>query len=164
MRTLETQDNPFRPPTVPNATANRSRMKSVLGLWRPALGAAFVGVLCAGVTVMGDFVPFSPGWWTPVYGLLVMTGVSAVSAATIGRLGLLLLTMAGVTGFQILAWGFYLVALSLMTGGELRRSDIEFVFPYIGGSWGASVVMGGVIAIVCGYRKKESRAEHASAS
>ena len=147
MTTLESHDNPFRAPSVVQATAGWSPPRG-WRLWSVLVVSAGVGLLCAVATVFGNFADVVSSWWDPLCGLIMMTVVSALAAGWVARASVLRFALLRVAVFQVVAWTVYLLGLAVLTGGELSRSDFEFVIPYVVGSLVAAVVVGAFVSRV----------------
>lgn len=144
MSISESQSNPFQPPSV--ATPTASSPGSTFGrIWPLLVAAPMCGIVMALLTGMNTMIGFGPSWWSPKHGLYVMTGVSALLTVFACQSSSFLLSPVRGAIFQVLCWLVYLAGLYAVSGAELSWVDVEFVYPFAGGSCGAGLAIGMVV-------------------
>jgi len=97
------------------------------------------------LTGANDPLGFGPSWWEPLHGWYVMTGLSAVLTIYLSQSSAFVFSLLRGAVFQVLSWGIYLAGLYFVSGRGLSSSDVEFVYPFAGGSCGAGLAIGMVV-------------------
>lgn len=144
MSISESQSNPFQPPTAtapPAAGPGRSAGR----IWPVPVAALVCGVGMAVLTGANDPLGFGPGWWEPLHGLYVMTGLSALLTIYLSQSAAFFFCLLRGAAFQVLSWGVYLAGLYFVSDRGLSSSDVEFVYPFAGGSCGAGLAIGMIV-------------------
>ncbi|MCR9202780.1 MAG: hypothetical protein NXI04_29395 [Planctomycetaceae bacterium] len=144
MSISESQSNPFQPPSVAIPAASSPR-RTFGRIWLVPVAALFCGVGMAVLTGASDPLGFGPSWWEPLHGLYVMTGLSAVLTIYVSQSSAFVFSLLRGAVFQVLSWGIYLAGLYFVSGRGLSSSDVEFVYPFAGGSCVGGLVLGLVV-------------------